>query len=51
VSDHGFIDSISLRDPDGYVIELCAPKAGSPMNAANARRVLQDWQASKPCIG
>ena len=24
VSDHGFIHSIYFRDPNGYVIELCA---------------------------
>ena len=28
VSDHGFIDSIYFRDPNGYVIELTAKKAG-----------------------
>ncbi len=27
-SDHGMIDSIYFRDPDGYVIELCAKRAG-----------------------
>ncbi len=27
-SDHGFIDSIYFRDPDGYVIELCEKKPG-----------------------
>ena len=27
VSDHGFIDSIYFRDPNGYVIELCTPRA------------------------
>jgi catechol 2,3-dioxygenase-like lactoylglutathione lyase family enzyme len=28
VSHHGFIDSIDLRDPGGYVIELCAKLPG-----------------------
>src|SRR4029078_11276393 len=28
ISDHGFIDSIYFRDPNGYVIELCARRAG-----------------------
>ena len=26
ISDHGFIDSIYFRDPNGYVIELTAKK-------------------------
>src|SRR5436190_2280910 len=26
VSNHGFIDSIYFRDPNGYVIELCAKR-------------------------
>jgi catechol 2,3-dioxygenase-like lactoylglutathione lyase family enzyme len=51
VSDHGFIDSIYFRDPNGYVIELTArrenhERAMDP--AANeARRKLADWQADK----
>ncbi len=51
ISDHGFIDSIYFRDPNGYVIELTAKRdnherAMDP--AANeARRKLQDWQAAK----
>ena len=28
VSDHGFIDSIYFRDPNGYVLELCARRPG-----------------------
>jgi catechol 2,3-dioxygenase-like lactoylglutathione lyase family enzyme len=28
VSNHGFIDSIYFRDPNGYVIELCAKRPG-----------------------
>ena len=28
VSDHGFIDSIYFRDPNGYVIELTAKRPG-----------------------
>ena len=27
ISDHGFIDSIYFRDPNGYVIELNEPLA------------------------
>lgn len=50
-SDHGMVESIYFRDPNGYVIELCAKRAGhdemmNPMtNAARAR--LQRWTASK----
>ena len=28
ISDHGFIDSIYFRDPNGYVLELCATRSG-----------------------
>lgn len=48
VADHGFIDSIYLRDPDGYVVELCARRPGAQaMDIARAREVLQRWQAGK----
>ena len=51
VSDHGFIDSIYFRDPNGYVIELCAKRAGHDAMmdpAANsAREKLQRWSARK----
>ena len=50
-SDHGMIDSIYFRDPNGYVIELCAKKAGhdAAMNPAlnGARGTLQRWTAAK----
>jgi catechol 2,3-dioxygenase-like lactoylglutathione lyase family enzyme len=48
-SDHGFIDSIYLRDPDGYVVELCArrPGADDGSDEVEARRVLNRWQADK----
>ena len=51
VSDHGFIHSIYLRDPNGYVIELTAKlpnhaDATNPtMNAAHEK--LARWQAKK----
>jgi catechol 2,3-dioxygenase-like lactoylglutathione lyase family enzyme len=52
ISDHKFIDSIYFRDPNGYVIELTAKKAGhdDAMNAtkSRARDILNDWQARKP---
>jgi len=50
VSNHGFIDSIYFRDPNGYVIELTAKKAGhdEAMNAErDAHAILKSWQASK----
>jgi catechol-2,3-dioxygenase len=51
ISDHYFIDSIYLRDPNGYVIELTAkrPNHDQAMDpAANeARAKLDRWQAAK----
>ena len=51
VSNHGFIDSIYFRDPNGYVIELCAKKPGhdAAMDPAHngAREKLQRWTAVK----
>lgn len=50
-SDHGFVDSIYFRDPNGYVIELCARRANHDlqMNPAinGAREKLQRWESSK----
>jgi len=50
-SDHGMIDSIYFRDPNGYVIELCAKRAEHDelMDPARnqARAVLQRWTAGK----
>lgn len=51
VSNHGFIDSIYLRDPNGYVIELCTPRRGhdQAMDPATngARDKLDRWTAAK----
>ena len=51
ISDHGFIDSIYFRDPNGYVIELTArrPNHDREMDPAlnDARGVLDAWQARK----
>jgi catechol 2,3-dioxygenase-like lactoylglutathione lyase family enzyme len=51
VSDHGFIDSIYFRDPNGYVIELCSKRPGhdTAMDpAANqARAKLDRWTAER----
>ena len=49
ISDHGFIDSIYFRDPNGYVIELTAKRAGYNEvvgSEVKARRVLDQWTAS-----
>ena len=51
VSNHGFIDSIYFRDPNGYVIELTAkrPDHDAQVEAAarQAHGVLRDWQTAK----
>ena len=50
-SDHGAIESIYLRDPNGYVIELCSKRPGHDAMmdpAANgARARLEAWTAAK----
>ena len=50
-SDHGMIDSIYFRDPNGYVIELCAKRAGhdAMMDPAtnDARARLDGWTRGK----
>jgi catechol 2,3-dioxygenase-like lactoylglutathione lyase family enzyme len=50
ISNHGFIDSIYFRDPNGYVIELSAKKAGHDEmmdSAKDAHEILTSWQARK----
>ena len=51
VADHGFIRSIYFRDPNGYVVELSAKKAGGDYDGGNAeaeaRKSLDEWQESK----
>ena len=47
ITDHGFIESIYFRDPNGYVIELTAKTTQSPVNESAARNALNAWQASK----
>jgi catechol 2,3-dioxygenase-like lactoylglutathione lyase family enzyme len=49
VSDHGFIDSIYFRDPNGYVIELTTRTAADheALNPVRAREVLDQWQADQ----
>jgi catechol 2,3-dioxygenase-like lactoylglutathione lyase family enzyme len=51
VSDHGFIHSIYFRDPNGYVIELCAKLPGhdeamDPKHNA-AHEKLRRWNAQR----
>lgn len=52
ISDHGFIDSIYFRDPNGYVIELTAKRPGYDAimreAATGARARLDHWQRVKP---
>ena len=49
VSDHGFVDSIYFRDPNGYVVELTAKRPGHDemMDPARnqAREILEQWTA------
>ena len=51
VSDHGFVDSIYFRDPNGYVVELTAKRPGhdEAMDPAKnrAREILDRWTAEK----
>lgn len=51
VSDHGFIDSIYFRDPNGYVVELCTRRDAHDtlMDPAlnQAREKLARWTASR----
>jgi catechol 2,3-dioxygenase-like lactoylglutathione lyase family enzyme len=51
VSNHGFIDSIYFRDPNGYVIELCTKRDNHDreMDPAtnSAREKLQRWTAAR----
>jgi catechol 2,3-dioxygenase-like lactoylglutathione lyase family enzyme len=52
VADHGMIDSVYFRDPNGYVIELTGKRPGHDemMDPAknHARSHLDKWQADKP---
>ena len=51
IIDHGLIDSVYFRDPNGYVVELSAKRAGhdaamDPV-ANGARAILDAWQAQR----
>ncbi len=50
ISDHGFIHSIYFRDPNGYVVELCAKTPAhdeAAYRSEAARASLEAWQAGK----
>ena len=47
ITDHGFIESIYFRDPNGYVLELAAKTTQVFANESSARDALNAWQASK----
>ena len=50
ISDHGFIDSIYFRDPNGYVIELAAKRPGHDQQIdtrVDARAILDQWSAGR----
>jgi catechol 2,3-dioxygenase-like lactoylglutathione lyase family enzyme len=51
IADHGFIDSIYFRDPNGYVIELTAKRDDHEERMDpeknRAREVLAAWQKDK----
>ncbi len=50
ISDHGFIDSIYFRDPNGYVIELTAKRPGHDQQIdtrVDARAILDQWSADR----
>jgi catechol 2,3-dioxygenase-like lactoylglutathione lyase family enzyme len=53
-SDHGFIDSVYFRDPNGYVVELCAKRAGHDEamdpRLNGARRTLDRWTATRELV-
>ncbi len=54
ISDHGFLDSIYFRDPNGYVIELTAKRDNHDQamdpDTNGARRKLDAWQAEKAIL-
>ncbi len=49
ISDHDFIDSIYFRDPNGYVIELTARRAGKENDVGHGdpQEILKRWTAEK----
>ncbi len=50
IVDHGFIKSIYLRDPNGYVVELTTKTSmgKNKKTETSAHHTLKKWQKSKP---
>jgi catechol 2,3-dioxygenase-like lactoylglutathione lyase family enzyme len=52
IADHHVIDSIYFRDPNGYVVELTAKRAGHDEamqpGSPRTREILNRWTADKP---
>jgi catechol-2,3-dioxygenase len=46
VSDHGSIHSLYFRDPNGYVVELCA-RIRPPIYDEPPRDILQRWNLAR----
>ena len=46
IADHGFVQSIYFRDPNGYVVELAA-RSGSGEPNGDAHEILGRWQEQK----
>jgi catechol 2,3-dioxygenase-like lactoylglutathione lyase family enzyme len=44
IADHGSIQSVYFRDPNGYVVELAARTDQSMSGAEKARQALDAWQ-------
>ena len=56
IADHGFVQSIYFRDPNGYVLELTAKTDAAQPNdgeasVAKAHAALHAWQAKKQRAG
>ena len=50
ISDHGFIDPIYFRDPNGYVIELTAKRKDHDQNMLDngePHEILKNWNENK----
>ena len=48
IINHGFINSVYFRDPNGYVIELACPVNGYKEESKfSARKILDQWQINK----
>ena len=51
IIDHGFIQSIYFRDPNGYVIELTHPNKNiNDLSHSKNMKILKEWQITKDKI-